>query len=253
MKGKRQLFGYILTVSLVTFVISGAFAAKAGLVDTKVRDNVNISTKAIRNTDQYINVDIKIPVIAGLEDSNIQSKLNMSFEKAAADFKNEMGQRAREGFEEAKTYNYPFNLYQAFIEYKVTYNSDNILSIPITYYSYLGGAHGTTDIFSRNINLKTGKDINIKDMFREGINYTDIIKQEVIKQIKLQPELYFEEAVKTVEESKEEFLFYIEDGNIVVYYPLYSIAPYAAGIREFKIPFEIFKDKINPEYHQIIN
>jgi hypothetical protein len=229
-------------------MISGVSAAKAQLVDIRVRDKINISTKAIKYTDQYIEVDIKIPVIEGLSDKGIQNMINLSFEKDALEFKNIIEKQAKVGFEYAKKQNYPFNIYQAYIEYKVTYNKNNILSIPVTYYSYTGGAHGMTDIVSRNINLKTGKDIALKDMFKEGVNYRDIIKQEVIKQIKLEPEIYFEDAVKTIEDSNKELLFYIEDGNIVVYYSLYSIAPYVSGIREFKIPLEIFKDGINPEY-----
>lgn len=251
MKGKKLLFGYILSVSLVVVMITGAFAAKAQLVDVSVKSQVNISIKIIKNADQYIEVDMKIPVIEGLTDKSIQNMLNSSFERDALDFKNEIEKESRNGFEEAKKANYPFHTYQAYLEYEITYNKDNILSIPLTYYSYTGGAHGMTNIVSRNINLKTGKDIAIKDMFKEGVNYKDIIKQEVIKQIKLQPEIYFEDAIKTVEESNEEFSFYIEDGNIVVYYSLYSIAPYASGIREFKIPLEIFKDGINPEYQKV--
>ncbi len=248
MKNRKLFYGYILIVFLVVFMISGVFAAKAQLVDIRVKDKISISTKAIKNNNQYIEVDIKIPVIEGLSDKSIQNMMNLSFKKDALDFKNIIEKEAMEGFEYAKKQNYPFNIYQAYIEYKVTNNKDNILSIPVTYYSYTGGAHGMTNIVSRSINLVTGKDIAFKDMFKEGVNYKDIIKQEVIKQIKLQPEIYFEDAIKTVEESNEAFPFYIEDGNILVYYPLYSIAPYVSGIREFKIPLEIFKDGINPEY-----
>jgi hypothetical protein len=234
-------------------MISGIFGAKAQLVDVRIRDKIKISTKEIKYADQYIEENIKIPVIEGLSNMSIQDRINLSFEKDALDFKNIIEKQSKDGFEEAKSAGYPFHAYQAYIEYKVTYNKDNLLSIPVTYYSYIGGAHGITNIISRNINLKIGKDIAIKDMFKEGVNYKDIIKQEVIKQIKLQPEIYFEDAIKTVEGSNEKFSFYIEDGNIVVYYSLYSIAPYSSGIREFKIPFEVFKDGINPEYKQSSN
>ena len=250
MKGKKLLYGYILIVSLVVVMISGVFAAKAQLVDVRIRDKIKISTKEIKYADQYIEENIKIPVIEGLSDKNIQDRINLSFEKDALDFKNIIDKQSKDGFEEAKSAGYPFHTYQAYIEYKVTYNKDNILSIPVTYYSYTGGAHGMTNIISRNINLKTGKDIALMNMFKEGVNYKDLIKQEIVKQIKLQPEIYFEDAIKTIEESNEEFSFYIENGNIVVYYSLYSIAPYASGIREFKIPLEVFKDGINPEYKQ---
>lgn len=251
MKGKKQLFGFIMAVSLVVILISGAFAAKAQLVDIKAGDNMNIRTKEIKNTDQYTEVDIKIPVIEGLGNKDIQSMINISIEKDAENFKSEIEKQAKEGFEEAKKGDYPFHTYQAFIECKVTYSKNNILSIPISYYSYTGGAHGMTNIISRNINLKTGGDIALKDIFKEGTDYKDIIKQEVIKQIKLEPEVYFEDAIKTVNESNEEFSFYLEDGNIVVYYSLYSIAPYASGIREFKIPLDTFKDGINQEFTQL--
>lgn len=250
MKGKKLLFGYILIVSLMAVMISGVFAAKAQLVDMGVKDKINIYAKTIKNTNQYMDVNIKIPVINGLSDKSIQNMINTSFEKDALDFKSIIEKQSREGFDYAKKENYPFNIYQAYVDYKITYDKDNILSIPITYYSYTGGAHGMTNIASRNINVKTGKDIALKDIFKEGVNYKDIIKNEVIKQIKLQPDIYFEDAVKTVEASNEEFSYYFEDGNIVVYYSLYSIAPYVSGIREFKIPLEIFKDNINPEYQQ---
>lgn len=236
MKNKRLLFGYILVVIFVVLMISGAFAAKAQLADIKVKDKISITTKEIKSTDQYTEVNIKLPVIEGLSNKYIQDKLNLSFEKDALDFKNIIEEQAKSGFEEAMKGDYPFHTYQAYIEYKVTYNGDNVLSIPLTYYSYTGGAHGMTNLLSRNINLKTGEDIALKNIFKEGVDYKKIIKQEVIKQIKLEPEIYFEDAIKTVEESNEEFSFYIENGNIVVYYSLYSIAPYASGIREFRIP-----------------
>lgn len=236
MKGKKLLFGYILIVFLVVLMISGAFSAKAQLTGVGVSNEVTVSTNEIKSANQYIEADIKIPVIEGLKNKAIQDMINSSLERDALDFKNTIEKQARIGFEESKKGNYPFHVYQAFIDYKVTYNKNNILSMPITYYSYTGGAHGMTDIVSRNIDLKTEKDIALKDMFKEGTDYRNIIKQEVIKQIKLEPEIYFEDAIKTVEESNEDPSFYIEDGNIVVYYSLYHIAPYASGIREFRVP-----------------
>ena len=34
--------------------------------------------------------------------------------------------------------------------------------------------------------------------------------------------------------------FYIKDGHLVVYFGLYEIAPYVAGIQEFKLPLDSF-------------
>ena len=43
---------------------------------------------------------------------------------------------------------------------------------------------------------------------------------------------------KSIEDKQK---FYIQDDNIVVYFDLYDIAPYAAGIPEFKIA-NLFED-----------
>lgn len=251
MKGKKFFLSYITSVLVIVLIISGAFSAKIEFINTDAKSKINISTKEILDSNQYINVNIQIPVIEGMPNKDMQDSLNQSFEKDAVDFKNEIENQAKIGYEDSKSGDYPFHTYEAYIEYNVSYMNDNILSIPITYYSYTGGAHGLTNIISKNINLVTGKEINLRDLFKEDVNYRNIIKQEVIRQIQLEPENYFKDAIITVENSNEEFPFYIEDGNIVVYYPLYSIAPYSSGIRKFNISLETFKDIINPEYELI--
>lgn len=236
MKLKKLLPGLFIMLVAVFFIVSGTFAGKAQQTFLETRDEATVSTKEIKSEDQYIQVNIKIPVIQGMKNKKIQDKINTNFERDAVDFKNKLEKEARLGFEDARKNNYPFRVYQAYIDYKVTYMESSIISIPVTYYSYTGGAHGTTEVISRNIDLKTGKELALKDIFKEDTDYKNLIKQEVIKQIKLEPGIYFEDAIQTVEESKEDPSFYIEDGHIVVYYPLYSIAPYASGIREFRIP-----------------
>jgi len=98
---------------------------------------------------------------------------------------------------------------------------------------------------THNINLETGSELILKDMFKEGSNYKDIIKSQIVNQIKSTPDTYFEDAVEVINEFKDEQPFYIQDGNIVVYYGQYEIAPYASGIREFKIPVDMLKDCMN--------
>ncbi|WP_010296535.1 RsiV family protein [Clostridium senegalense] len=40
--------------------------------------------------------------------------------------------------------------------------------------------------------------------------------------------------------------FYLTNEGVVVFYDLYDIAPYVAGIREFKVPYNIFKYGFKP-------
>lgn len=248
----RRIFFLITIILSAAAFISGSFAVSLTHAETGTRDIINITTKALKTADQFIEVNMAIPVIEGLQDGKTQTAVNSSFKRDALEFKDTIEKQARSGYLDAQKGNYPFHTYQAYMDYKVAYNSDNILSIPVTYYSYTGGAHGMTNIVARNINLNTGKEIALKDIFKEGVDYKDIIKQEVAKQINQQPEIYFEDAVKTVEKSNEEPSFYIENGSIIVYFPLYSIAPYSSGIREFRIPLEKFRNGLDSEYVQIV-
>ncbi|MFA7078597.1 MAG: RsiV family protein [Syntrophomonas sp.] len=44
--------------------------------------------------------------------------------------------------------------------------------------------------------------------------------------------------------------YYIQNGVLVVYFSQYEIAPYAAGIPEFKIPLSNFQDGIRADLLQ---
>lgn len=245
MKGKRIIKLIILAAIFAVFLVSGlAFAGVKSTMNSK-NTPIIVFTKQIKETSKFMETDISIPVITGLKDEKLQQNINSKLEKEAVNFKNETEKYAKEYYEECKKAGFEFRTYQVHSEYRVSYNKNNIISIPVTYYSYTGGAHGITNMVTHNINLKTGSEFILKDMFKEGSNYKDIIKSEIVNQIKSTPDTYFEDAVEVVNEFKDEQSFYIQDGNIVVYYGQYEIAPYASGIREFKIPIDMLKDCMN--------
>ncbi|GAG64710.1 unnamed protein product [marine sediment metagenome] len=71
-------------------------------------------------------------------------------------------------------------------------------------------------------------------------DYLKIINQEIKRQIKLNPEAYFDDGVVFQSISEEQPFYLIEDG-MVIYFGLYEIAPYSSGIRYFKISFSLFE------------
>jgi ABC-type Fe3+-hydroxamate transport system substrate-binding protein len=72
-------------------------------------------------------------------------------------------------------------------------------------------------------------------------NYKEVIVHHVRDQIIKNPNVYFKEAMETVKDFTDEQPFYITPKGIVVVYGLYEIAPYAAGIQEFLVPFSAFQ------------
>ncbi|MCY6369983.1 PdaC/SigV domain-containing protein [Clostridium ganghwense] len=213
---------------------------------------VNIKAKEIKYKNEAIDVNIKIPVLDGMKDKSIQKKINAMLEEGIIEFKEELEELAKEELEYSKEdKDWQMRPYVANVYYKVHNNQNNLLSISVIYYQYTGGAHGNTVQKTFNIDIDTGNEATLKDFFYEGENYKEIISKEIKKQIevnmKSNKNMYFKGSLDVVNTISNNQSFYIEDGNIVVYYGLYEIAPYAAGIQPFKIPFSSFKKGMKKE------
>ena len=92
----------------------------------------------------------------------------------------------------------------------------------------------------------------MSDLFKKNIDYKTVINEEIRKQI--------EELIKTDKQNKgvyefegisDKQKFYIQDDNLVVYFDLYEIAPYAAGIPKFIINIDKIDHILKPEYNKI--
>ncbi len=126
----------------------------------------------------------------------------------------------------------------------------------IKYYKYSGGAHGTYEYIPYNVDLTSGGIFTLKDLFNENSNYKVVIEDEIKKQIiqlnkeqnlpKNSTQLY------AFNEIKDNQKFYIVDDTIVIFFDLYDIAPYVAGIPEFPINKEIISNLLNNQYKEII-
>lgn len=209
---------------------------------------VKVTAKEIEYENEEIQVDLKIPIISNMKNKNIQNDINNRFGEDIITFKSQIEKQAGENAEESKKQGWDIRQFSAFTEYKVTYNKGGIISIPIIYYEYTGGAHGMTEQRPYNIDILTGKDIKLQDLFKKEIDYKNIINNEVKKQMLSNKELYFKESIKNFKGISDDQPFYIQDDAVVVYFGLYEISPYASGIREFKIPFSKFNDGVKERF-----
>ncbi|MGI6453336.1 MAG: DUF3298 and DUF4163 domain-containing protein [Syntrophomonadaceae bacterium] len=132
---------------------------------------------------------------------------------------------------------YPERAYDATLTNTITYNSDCIISLYSDRYEFTGGAHGSTVRSSQTWNLQNGQMLRIGDLFNTLFNYRRYIINEVIRQIRENPEPYFENYETLVEQYFDPNSFYCTPNGLVVYYQQYEIAPYASGIREFLLPY----------------
>jgi hypothetical protein len=234
--------GFAALSLLSTNVMYAATPPSYVFSQKSIPGSVKIKTKEIKSNSEIINVDLKVPVLSGMKNKELQKRLNSKFLSEELDFKNQIEKSAEEFQKYAKEHNIPERPFEAYVSYKVTYNKNNLLSISFYYYKFTGGAHGGTKVISYNIDLKGGKTLALSDLFQSGTEYTEKINAEVGRQMKSSGNLYFQNAFKSISDNQP---FYVEDENIVVYFQEYEIAPYAAGIPEFKIPLAMFSNELN--------
>jgi hypothetical protein len=79
----------------------------------------------------------------------------------------------------------------------------------------------------------------LNEIFTPGYDYCSTINDFIYNKIQANPENFFEGDMGFKGIDKQQS-FYIKDGHLVIYFGLYEIAPYAAGIQEFKLPLDSF-------------
>jgi Protein of unknown function (DUF3298). len=150
-------------------------------------------------------------------------------------------QMAVEEYEYSVAQGFPVRVYEAYTDFKVTYNQNCVLSLYFDEYEYTGGAHGNTTRYSDTWDLKREKELRLADFISVPGDYREYIVNEVKEQIKREMDkgndIYFEDYAKLAEENFNVNNFYLIKEGIVVYFQQYDIAPYSSGIREFLLPF----------------
>ncbi|MGL5712291.1 MAG: DUF3298 and DUF4163 domain-containing protein, partial [Paraclostridium sp.] len=217
-----------------------------------------IEEKIDNENDEYFRSNIKYPYLK-IKDNYINKEdiptkiidnINIQISNTINEFKNKIKKTSedyKKTYEkEDKKDQYPKYQYEAISDYKIEFNKSNILSIPLTMYEFTGGAHGLTTIKSFNYDVSTGKEIKLKDLFKENSNYKEVINKHISEEISKNPSVYFvgEEGFKGISDIQT---FYIDDEGLVIYFSLYDIAPYSTGIPTFTITWDEIIDYLeNP-------
>ncbi len=240
----RKLIIFYLSI---VFFLSMTSSVKAIQTLTGYKDlkpiHVKISEFPIKSTSEIIEIDIKIPRIEGIKDKNLENKINKNFENRALAFKEDVEDLSKK-YENKTNQLENMRKFVCKSNFEVSYNNNNILSVPVIYYQYTGGAHGVYSKKTYNVNLKTGEELFLKDLFKDNFDYKKLIDEGIRNNINEEPKNYFQDSFKGISDNQD---FYITNDSIVVYFQLYEIAPYSAGIPEFKIPFSCIKKVLKVE------
>lgn len=222
----------ILWISLITCIFTQCLLISAESEKINVE---KITTNIIKSKNKYLDIDIKIPILESENIKYISDEINNWTLGWISDAELVVKEYQKQG----EDYTYPFQFYA---DYNITENNGEILSFYIDYYQFTGGAHGMTKRIAYNLDRRTGKILNLDNLFVEDYDYKTIINKEIRKQINGEKEKYFDEGAmfKGINDKTN---YYLTKGYLVIYYGAYEIGPYSSGILEFKIPLSLFGNK----------
>lgn len=158
----------------------------------------------------------------------------------------ELYKEAKDVYDFNKQNGYPIMVFEAYLVYEITYNSNGIISLYNDEYTFRGGAHGNTIRTSETWELFTGKQLSLQETWNKfynkqtkNCNYVIEILKSINKQVeerlKENEGSYFDDYCMLILETFNFNNFYLTEKCIVIYFNQYDIAPYSTGIPTFCI------------------
>jgi len=125
-------------------------------------------------------------------------------------------------------------------------NGSHILSFYIDHYAFTGGAHGIQTRQFTVVNLWTGKEVELKNIFKENTEaqLSSIISDKIHEMNHLPTTQSLKDAGFFSDTVKPTDNFYITHEGIGFFYNQYDIAPYASGTIDVFVPFRELKDML---------
>lgn len=218
----------------------------ATMLVCSVAQAYSVKTKTIseNGTAPRYSVAVQYPVVKGLQSKDAEAALNDWLAKwALARITQFLHSVANLGSPDL-TGNTPGEN-RLSITYTAKVKTDHVLGIVWdTYQMAVGAAHPSEVLNSVMVNLDTGKQIMLADLFTPGSAYLKRLSQFCTDQLTVAAANagypLFVEGLKPVAKNFENFLIRPE-GLYFVFNP-YQVAPYVAGVQEVTVPYAVVAD-----------
>lgn len=126
--------------------------------------------------------------------------------------------------------------YDFVVDYSVPRADLSYISVLFESYQYTGGAHGYEMLFSGNYDVKNESFINLDDLALKSNYEWSVINR--INQMNRENYMSFG-GPESLDELQ--YQFYMTPSGFVMFLNPYEYAPYAAGIREFLMPYSMIR------------
>lgn len=137
------------------------------------------------------------------------------------------------------------------ITWEERYNKNNFISLLEEEYVYIGGAHGTTTRTPKNIDVSGEKLVTLADLFQDD-RYITTLNRLINERLSEHSDEYNELWEKPEIKPEHQTNFYINDGNLVIFFQPYELSYYARGFVEFPLPLSELSGYLKEEYNRLI-
>ena len=215
------------------------------------RNTIEIQTIKNSFETDILKATIQYPAVEGLENQDVQEKINHEFKQLADQSIQEGEKNAKELADSAKDFPDMPRQCETYFNYLIKYNQNGLLSLIFLNYQFAGGAHGGTIQTAFTFDLESGKQFKLQDFFIEDADYLTIFNDQIQKHLSQRGllSLLFE-PFKGMNLDQP---FYLSNNGFVVFYQQYEILPYSAGIQEFQVDFNLVKKILKDPGMAIIN
>lgn len=134
---------------------------------------------------------------------------------------------------------------RAYTDYKIGFKKRNIISLAIEFFE-LFKSHNITYINTYNYDISKNKRLELKDIFKENIDYSKIINREVEFSINklLNQDKYYSLDFDDIDfymQIDEEQIFYLKSDRLVICFSSYELGTVFDKPIEIEIKFEKYK------------
>ena len=195
-------------------------------------------------------VDATYPQIRDFSDEKIQERVNSEIDQTIMsqvdNFKREMA--------DWNETDIPIEAYSYYeFVFHISMANHNIFSTELVNYSYYkGAAHPNSDFSALNYDMNSGDKIELKDLFKPGSDYLDVISKYCIGDLVKQwdgddysDDEWLKQGAGPNEDNFKTFLI-MQDG-IKIVFDAYQVAAYAAGPQEVTIPYSVMMSIIDKD------
>lgn len=174
-------------------------------------------------TEIPIEIEKQIPIFT--EDNAVGAMINEEISSQWQKFMKSWYEYPRERYPEEADM-----VYEGSFIVKVTYNTENKISVYFHAYQFVGGAHGGSEIYAYTYDLKEGKQLTLMEVLKMDVeSILRLVNQCIDNDIKSsEVGKYYEE--KADIKDIENIVFYILDGEVHIVFNEYELGPYSSGI-----------------------